>query len=453
MRVNFSVTNQLATPAIHAAPLAQQPAAGQPGRVFIDTDNPSTGIYRDTGTIWVNIAATSSPEADTLQSVTDRGNTTTQDIAIGTSSNPSAPLDVHGSDTIAIFQGTGTSNSFLQFNKSGSGKFKVGNVHNGGNDYFTVYNMSENSDAVLVNISTNNVAIGGHTVTPTYKVDIAGSLANTGAAYLGTSGGSSGFNTTSPDTTSVLTIQRGSKTENLWLTSSDGSNSIEFSNDAGNLRTGIYADTNGIGFGGGTSFRGAVFVGRTTNNVLINAGADAGYKLNTYGTALITGSTVIASGGGNLNVNNFTGTGVGAIRMKVDSGGYGLIVQGLTGTDTTQYNARGIVLPDGSGNNLTIESLGTSGTGRFASKIISFVANSIQAIFIPNTGNVIVGSTSDVATAILQATSTTKGFLPPRMTTAEKTAIANTAGLVVFDTDLDKLCVNSGTGWETITSV
>jgi hypothetical protein len=82
MRVNFSVTNQLATPAIHAAPLAQRPAAGQPGRVFIDTDNPSTGMYRDTGVAWIQIAATSSPEIDDLQSVTDRGNSTTNSIIL-----------------------------------------------------------------------------------------------------------------------------------------------------------------------------------------------------------------------------------------------------------------------------------------------------------------------------------------------------------------------------------
>lgn len=57
------------------------------------------------------------------------------------------------------------------------------------------------------------------------------------------------------------------------------------------------------------------------------------------------------------------------------------------------------------------------------------------------------------ASAVLQADSTTKGFLPPRMTTAQKNAIAApAAGLVVYDTDLAKLCVYT-TAWETITSV
>lgn len=62
-------------------------------------------------------------------------------------------------------------------------------------------------------------------------------------------------------------------------------------------------------------------------------------------------------------------------------------------------------------------------------------------------------NTQNNASAILQADSTTKGFLPPRMTTAQKNAIATpAAGLMVYDTDLNKLCVYT-TAWETITSI
>ena len=57
------------------------------------------------------------------------------------------------------------------------------------------------------------------------------------------------------------------------------------------------------------------------------------------------------------------------------------------------------------------------------------------------------------ASARVQIDSTTQGFLPPRMTTAQKTGIVSPAtGLVVFDTDLGKLCVFAVT-WQTITSV
>ena len=62
-------------------------------------------------------------------------------------------------------------------------------------------------------------------------------------------------------------------------------------------------------------------------------------------------------------------------------------------------------------------------------------------------------STAQVASAVLEVSSTTRGFLPPRMTTTQKNAIASpAAGLVVYDTTLNKLCVYT-TAWETITSL
>jgi hypothetical protein len=55
--VQFNILNQLQTPAFYASSLATRPTFGFVGRIFIDTDNPSTGIYRDTGTAWVNISS------------------------------------------------------------------------------------------------------------------------------------------------------------------------------------------------------------------------------------------------------------------------------------------------------------------------------------------------------------------------------------------------------------
>ena len=69
------------------------------------------------------------------------------------------------------------------------------------------------------------------------------------------------------------------------------------------------------------------------------------------------------------------------------------------------------------------------------------------------TSGLAAGTANLQSSAILQGDSTTKGFLPPRMTTAQKVGIATPAtGLVVFDTDLGKLCVFAVT-WQTITSV
>jgi hypothetical protein len=68
-------------------------------------------------------------------------------------------------------------------------------------------------------------------------------------------------------------------------------------------------------------------------------------------------------------------------------------------------------------------------------------------------GNLLLGGTADVASSLFTMSSTTKGFLPPRMTTTQKNAISSPAtGLVVFDTTLNKLCVYT-TAWQTVTSV
>ena len=58
-------------------------------------------------------------------------------------------------------------------------------------------------------------------------------------------------------------------------------------------------------------------------------------------------------------------------------------------------------------------------------------------------------TTGDVTlTTSLTINSTTKGFLPPRMTTTQKNAIASpAAGLVVYDSTTNKLCCYNGSTW------
>ena len=77
-----------------------------------------------------------------------------------------------------------------------------------------------------------------------------------------------------------------------------------------------------------------------------------------------------------------------------------------------------------------------------------------QAMTLDASGNLGIGTTSPSASAILDAQSTTKGVRMPNMTTTQKNAISSpAAGLMVFDTTLAKLCVYSGSAWQTITSI
>jgi len=55
---------------------------------------------------------------------------------------------------------------------------------------------------------------------------------------------------------------------------------------------------------------------------------------------------------------------------------------------------------------------------------------------------------AQVASAVLEVSSTTRGFLPPRMTTAEKLAIATPdAGLMVYDNNLNQMSYFNGATW------
>ena len=67
-------------------------------------------------------------------------------------------------------------------------------------------------------------------------------------------------------------------------------------------------------------------------------------------------------------------------------------------------------------------------------------------------GSLTIGG-ADAASAAVAVTSTTQGFLPPRMTETQRDAIASPAeGLVVYNTTSHKLNVRVAAAWEAITS-
>lgn len=63
-------------------------------------------------------------------------------------------------------------------------------------------------------------------------------------------------------------------------------------------------------------------------------------------------------------------------------------------------------------------------------------------------GNVGIGTTTPAASAQLDVSSTTKGFLPPRMDSTQRNAIASPAtGLTIYNTTLKSVQVYNGTDW------
>lgn len=162
------------------------------------------------------------------------------------------------------------------------------------------------------------------------------------------------------------------------------------------------------------------------------------------GVTYLNGSKVLTSGSAFV----FDGTNVG---IGITAPAYKLVV--------SSAGASGIEFgPAFSGTANLIQSYSRSG-GVYVDTVYEAaqhrfnIAGSEKAR-IDSSGNVGIGTSSPSASAILDAQSTTKGVRMPNMTTTQKNAISSpAAGLMVFDTTLAKLCVYSGSAWQTVTSI
>lgn len=177
-------------------------------------------------------------------------------------------------------------------------------------------------------------------------------------------------------------------------------------------------DTNGVYFGNFLSLGVRFLVGSTpvmtlastTANVLINTTTDAGFKLDVNGTARVSGALTVAGIGTvfNSTTNTFFHTATGGVQTLDYYNGF-IIQNAGQVVFKTAYNGNSRFLRD--------------------------------SIFGSDAAN--------NASAQVEIVSTTKGFLPPRMTNAQRAAIASPAvGLIVYCTDsTEGLYVYKSTGW------
>jgi hypothetical protein len=147
---------------------------------------------------------------------------------------------------------------------------------------------------------------------------------------------------------------------------------------------------------------------KANGNVLINTTTDAGFKLDVNGTARVNGSLTFQAGGSNLI--------------------------GPAGTAFTMSSAVTLDLTSASFRFYTSYTSGGVSNAAFMVTPQLYIGTSIPT-FKPS--------------AQLELDSTTKGFLPPRMTNAQRVAIASPAvGLIVYCTDATEgLWIYKSSGW------
>jgi hypothetical protein len=253
---------------------------------------------------------------------------------------------------------------------------------------------------------------------------------------------------------------------------------------------GYRLDVNGTARVSGTELRldngttGTLNIYSNTPSIQFFSSDPTGYRFYRSGTGMFWNSsgsiTTQISGNDAYTLNASSGhvwrTGLsgGNPTARLTTGG-NLIVGGITdagyradiqGTLRINHNGYGIVLTNTSANRIQWIDNGTfrwaigSQTiqgGELANSFNFYSGtNSSTQVSIAADGAVMIGvafpiSSNYSPSAILQAASTTRGFLPPRMTNAQMVAIATPAsGLMVYDTTNNKLNVYDGTNWVTL---
>jgi hypothetical protein len=582
IEVKLDVLNQKGSPALFADSLASRPGASFAGRLFVDTDNPSTGIYRDTGTTWIQVAdETGTIPTPTLQTVTTAGNTsnvgisiTANGIGIGTTIPASNRLDVHSASGLqATFNGTGVTNAGVQLQSAGVGKWTIQNNYNSAANDFVLTDVLNTVNRLVIkntglgtytgflnvaNIAgSQNIQISG--TAPAYTIiDVAGSgyaaslgmatvgnnfiqgsvlgdlclvsqntiagnlklgVGSTNAAALNISAANrvqigtstdagflldvngttriSGKTTITGSTTAVSLLAQGQLISSTLIAAANNdvlvgldinptftngaftgvsnlaarfqSNVLITANRNNNTELRITNTTAGTSANsqiGAVSDASAIFLQKQsslyTTYKIINAGDGGIYNTagDIYLLAEATGKIKFAAGAsstaqmtlfstGNLGLNTTTDDGtkfrvVGDGKFEGAAG----IVQ-LTLIDT--LNNYSLKLYKNASSAYLIEN-------NSASKLSYGYAGNYWATFNGSQKSLALASATSEptpnASSILDLQTTIKGFLPPRMTTAQKNAIATPAtGLVVYDTTLNKLALYTGAAWETVTSI
>jgi hypothetical protein len=221
--IKNNIVNQKGNPAWYEDTLANRPTANLQGRMFVDTDNPSTGIYRDTGSSWVAVADPGAGTTGTLQQVTTNGSTTnvgisittltpgsilfsgtggliSQDntnlfwddannfLGIGPTGGPSALLDIHSATQNIFIQvnATSTNNSNIAFLNGGVGKWRIGNVYNAGANDFNIYDTTNATTRINLTNAGVLTLTGNEVINKTLTTITSASSLDTSVSYTPT---------------------------------------------------------------------------------------------------------------------------------------------------------------------------------------------------------------------------------------------------------------------------
>jgi hypothetical protein len=242
----------------------------------------------------------------------------------------------------------------------------------------------------------------------------------------------------------------------------------------------------------------------SSGSVVVNGGAlgqpTSGTLTNCSGLPISTGVSGLGTGVATLLTGTPSGTGgpVGTTSPTITTptftrSGNGTILTASEGTRSITFGAQSYgtemvltastvgqgayitangmleswvnVIANTNTTNLRVMRFGNK-TNRFEIQRLNDASNSIlgtpfsfandaptNAFYMLTSGTVGFGTSTPSEKSLLDLTSTTKGFLPPRMTTVQRDAITSVpAGLTIYNTTTNKLNFYNGSAWEAVTS-
>lgn len=375
-------------------------------------------------------------------------------------------VDINGSNTGFNQQGT-----YLSTGRNGTGTLRPIILHNYDNQ--PIIFATSNTERARI-FGTGNFGIGTGATDGGQRLQVQGTtLLNGNVTFSSSTGmfwdatnGLLGIGTSTPFTTTGgakgLVINSGANSDCQIRVQSNATGSTATDGFLFSLNSALNAylwnyESASLIFGTNNAERFRVV---SNGNLLIGSTTDSGERLQVTGNAKIVGnvsfggvasvnnSITLTSPDANSSIINFASSTVAQIGAFLCSGPsvvYGTYEQRQL--NLLSAASGGIGFRTNNLSNAHIRFYAGNANSDFSSEVVRIVSTN---------GNLILqngGTFTDVASSRLTINSTTQGFLPPRMTTTQKNAISSpAAGLVVYDTTLNKLCVYT-TAWETITSI
>lgn len=309
--VTLDILNQKDTPAFYADTLANRPAAGFTGRVFISTD--TLDLYRDTGTTWVLLSPSSTGTItgsgaagqvtyfSAASSITGSNDlffdSVNGHLGIGTITPSTALTIFHDQNQIIqINQTTATNDTKIAFQNSGTPLWRIGNSYNAGANDYAIYDVVGALQPLTIKKTTGQTFIGSQTTSSGLLV-VNSSTADNQIVAIGANSPSIRVRNAGTAPTQQFGLGLSTATNNFIQGSASGDFCIfNGSTTASPMLFGIYDTTN---------VQEAARIS-AARNFLIGTTTDAGQKLQVNGKVNSTGYFIngMTAGNGALYYEN-----------------------------------------------------------------------------------------------------------------------------------------------------